>query len=180
MVKNISEIRVAKTVRRPAMDGYGNRYYEELTFLMKYNRRIESHFPRAWAKCIDVLIFLLPALQFIHDFWLSMAIAIALANIYGTISEHKRGDTLGKYLLGLKVIDDTGNYPGFWLSLKRNMLAIFDLTPLPGTSISFPVAGESTFRYNMNLNNRLCNTYVVGASRISEIQALQRKEDIPL
>jgi hypothetical protein len=180
MVKKISEIRIEKKVRRPAMDEYGNRYHEELTFLMKYSPRIESHFPRAWAKCIDLLIFLLPALQFIHGFWLSMAIAIALVDIYGTISEHKRGDTLGKYLLGLKVIDDTCNYPGFWLSLKRNALAIFDLTPLPGTSISFPLTVESTFRYNMNLNNRLCNTYVVEASRISEIQALQHKEDIPL
>ncbi|MBD1364510.1 RDD family protein [Mucilaginibacter sp. ZT4R22] len=180
MVKKISEIRIEKTVRRPAMDEYGNRYYEELTFQMKYNPRIESHFPRAWAKCIDLLIFFLPTLQFIHNFWLSMAIAIALVDIYGTISEHKRGDTLGKRLLGLKVIDDTGNYPGFWLSLKRNALAIFDLTPLHGTRIRFPVAGESTFRYNMNLNNRLCQTYIVEAFRLSEIQALQRKEDIPL
>ncbi|OOQ59528.1 RDD family protein [Mucilaginibacter pedocola] len=177
-MKKISEILVKKTVHRPIKDDYGNRYYEERTFLLKYNPAIESHFPRAWAKGIDMLIFLLPAIKLTQHFQLSILIAIVLVDIYGAICEHLRGDTLGKYLLGLKVIDDDGNYPVFWLSLKRNALAVLNLSLLPGTRIAFPVTGEPTWRYNMNLNNRLCDTYIVKASRLSEIKALQEQNDL--
>ncbi len=144
---------------------------------MRYNPAIESHFPRLWAKLIDLFIFLIPLLILTGDLFYSLPIAIILVTVYGAILETKLGATVGKSILGLKVIDNDGNYPGWWRSFRRNALAPLNLTRSPWVKFRYPDFDGESQRYNMNLNNLVCKTYVVYKAKIKEIRAMQAEVD---
>ncbi|RFZ85749.1 RDD family protein [Mucilaginibacter terrenus] len=172
LLKRISETIVEQTVHRPSRGDDGKLQYQELTFQLHYNPAIESHFPRLWAKLIDMTLFFIPLQLVTHDSWWSALISVVVATIYGTLLEHYYGCTLGKKIIRLKVLDDYGNFPPLFLSLKRNALASLNLSQLPGVKFRFPDPDGLSHRYNMNLNNTVCQTYVVDERKVTEIREM--------
>jgi uncharacterized RDD family membrane protein YckC len=174
-LKKISEIKIIKTVHRPVFDEYGNRYTEERQFIMKYNPCEESNVNRAFAKLIDLVIFYIPISFFIYEGPLKLLFSTILVINYGATLEYLYGTTLGKLIFNLRVVDDNGTKPNFKTSIKRNLLAPFNLLP-DFQTFRFPDVNRET-KYDMNLNNRICKTYVVRKEKLKEIEELQLKEE---
>jgi len=174
-LKKISEIKIIKTVHRPVFDEYGNRYTEERQFIMKYNPCEESNVDRALAKLIDLALFYIPISILIHEGPLRLLFSTILVINYGATFEYLYGMTLGKAIFNLRVVDDNGVKPSFKISLKRNLLAPLNLLP-DFRTFRFPDVDRET-KYSMNLNNKICKTYVVKKGRLKEIEELQLKEE---
>ncbi|GAA5345597.1 putative RDD family membrane protein YckC [Planifilum fimeticola] len=62
--------------------------------------------------------------------YLVLSAAFPLA--YFVLTEYFTGQTVGKRLLGLRLVADTGQSPGFWAVFLRNVLLLADLTLLVG------------------------------------------------
>lgn len=75
----------------------------------------------------------------------------------------------------MKVIDDFGNYPDFFTSLKRNFLCLANFYPSfsEHTSRTVAMGTRTTIRTNMSMhmNNKICKTYIVKESKIKEIRS---------
>lgn len=54
---------------------------------------------------------------------------LAIMAIYFILLEGAAGYTVGKRVMGLRVVNMKGNRPGFWKSLVRNLLRIVDGLP---------------------------------------------------
>ncbi|WP_207534698.1 RDD family protein [Desertivirga arenae] len=174
-MKKISEIKIIKTVYRPTFDQYGNRYSEERQFQMKYDPCEESNVTRFFAKVIDFALFYIP-IGFVTTVGpLRVLCSILLVINYGATLEYLYGTTLGKAILGLRVIDDFAMKPSFKLSIKRNLLAPFNL--IPDFKTFRMIDPDRETRHNMNLNNRICKTYVIRKGKIEEIECLQLGEE---
>lgn len=156
---------------------------------MKYNPSIENQVYRFWAKMIDLTSFVIP-LYMVFDTYpmrifgfsklgLSLLAGLLLETVYSTVLEHYYGATLGKYLAGIAVIDNNGNKPSLLKSLKRNLLSIMNLSINTNQSNGGRADGLYTGGFfNMNYNNRKCNTYVVFRSKLKEIKELQHEERV--
>ena len=57
---------------------------------------------------------------------LYLVVFAALPLAYLVLTEYFMGRTVGKWLLGLRLITDTGQSPGFWSIFLRNILILAD------------------------------------------------------
>jgi hypothetical protein len=176
----ISELKERKTTRRATRDFdlEGRRIYNEFEYDLPYKADfLGSDKQREWAKIIDILpLFLIFLFIFKHNLFLSFLISIPTVIILGSITETVWGTTMGKKILKMVVIDDFGNYPDFSKSLKRNILCLSNFYPSFSEYTTKNVAmGTRTFyrtRMSMHMNNKLCKTYIVKESQLSEIKKL--------
>lgn len=81
-----------------------------------------------------------------------------LGTLYWFLLEGLWGVTLGKKLVGIKVVDEQGNVPGLVKSLIRNLLRIIDQLP---TLYIIGIILIYTNDDNQRLGDMLADTYVV-------------------
>ncbi|WP_165439458.1 RDD family protein [Chryseobacterium phocaeense] len=176
----ISELKERRIIRRPTrqFDEYGYRIYNSYEYDFPYDTTYKgSERERLFAKLIDIIpFFLIFFFLFKEIVILCFLYSIPCVIISGTVSELYRGTTLGKTVFKIRVIDDFGNYPGLLLSLKRNFLCLANFHPIFSDYIP-PVnhtwEKESTqMNFSMNLNNKICKTYIVKENKIQEIRNL--------
>ena len=60
--------------------------------------------------------------------WAFAAWACAIV-LYPTVAEALTGQTLGKAVFRLRVVDDIGRRPSWWRSFRRNVFRIIDVLP---------------------------------------------------
>lgn len=174
----ISELKEKKITRRATrdFDADGNRIYDFFEYNLPYTNRFPNiDKQREVAKVIDLVIFFLIFLfLFKQDPALSFLYSIPGVIVTGSITETIRGNTPGKKLFSMKVIDDFGNYPDFFTSLKRNFLCLANFYPSfsEHTSRTVAMGTQTTIRTNMSMymNNKICKTYIVKESKIKEIR----------
>lgn len=179
----ISEIKERKIIHRPTLsfDEYGKRIYHAYEYHLPYNPNFKGNeTQRLFAKWIDMLVF---SLIFFYIFHTALIVSILLSIpcmiIFGTISEHYFGTTLGKKIFRIKVLDDDGNYPNFLKSLKRNFLCLANLYPVFSEYSNKSSMGIRTgiqMNFSIQLNNKICTTYIVKESKIAEIRGLLNVE----
>ncbi|MCE5257458.1 MAG: RDD family protein [Chloroflexi bacterium] len=90
-----------------------------------------------------------------------IAVALVLIGILGiiAIAMESAGGTPGKRILGLRIIDASGNKPGLGRALIRNLLRIVDMLPI-GYIVGIILVARSEVK--QRLGDRLAGTYVVG------------------
>jgi len=71
----------------------------------------------------------LPASVFFAVF---LVVSAALPLAYFVLTEYFTGQTVGKRIMGLRLVTDTGQRPGFWAIFLRNVLILADLFLLIG------------------------------------------------
>jgi hypothetical protein len=164
----ISELKERKILRRATgdFDIFGSRVYKKIEYYLP----VQTDFPkserqRQWAKIIDIIpTFMLTYLIFQHML-LAFAAGIPLMMITGAFAETQWGNSLGKKIFKIKVIDEFGDYPDFSTSLKRNMLILANFYPSFSEKTVKDIAfGTRTFyetSMSMKMNNKLCKTYTV-------------------
>ncbi|KQT31526.1 hypothetical protein ASG22_18560 [Chryseobacterium sp. Leaf405] len=175
----ISEIKERKIIHRPTLDfdEYGKRIYHAYEYNLAYNPGFKGNeTQRLFAKWIDMALFTLIFFYICNQILLiSILFSIPCIIVFGAITECYWGTTLGKKIFRMKVIDDEGNNLKCRHSLKRNFLCLANL---------YPVFTEQTYRtsgigkrtvmqmnFSMHLNNKICKTYIVKESKISESEA---------
>ena len=176
----ISEIKERKVIHRPTLDfdEYGERIYHAYEYYLPYNPGFKGNeTQRLFAKWVDMAVFSLIFYYLFHKVvFMSVLLSIPCVIISGAITETYFGTTLGKKIFRMKVIDDEGNYPDFFKSLKRNLLCLTNLFPIFSeyTSRSSAMGRQSGVQMNfrMYLNNKFCKTYIVKESKIPEIKSL--------
>jgi hypothetical protein len=179
-MKKISELKERKTIRRATrnFDSEGRRIYNEFEYDLPYKVDFKgSNKQREWAKIIDLTpLFLIFIFIFNQTSFLSFLFSIPSVMIIGSITESIWGTTLGKKLFKMVVINDFGNFPDFSTSLKRNFLCLSNFYPSFSEYTTKNVAfGTRTFfrtDLSMHMNNKLCKTYIVKESQLSEIRKL--------
>ncbi|PIF46233.1 RDD family protein [Chryseobacterium sp. 52] len=180
----ISELKDRRIIRRPTreFDEFGYRIYNSFEYDFPYNATYKGNErERLFAKLIDMLLFfLIFYFLFGNIAIMSFLYSIPCVIISGSICESYWGTTLGKSIFKIKVIDDFGNYPGLLLSLKRNFLCLANFWPVFIDYIP-PInhTWEKEFthlNFSMNLNNKICKTYIVKESKIAEIQELLKQD----
>lgn len=180
----ISEIKERKIIHRPtqSFNEFGKRIYHAYEYHLPYNPGFKGNeTERLFAKWIDLLVFSLIFFYLFHTIIIiSVFLSIPCVIIFGAISEHYFGTTLGKKIFKIKVLDDEGNYPSLLKSLKRNFLCLTNLSPIFSEYTSRTVAmGKRTgarMNFSMHLNNTICETYIVKESKIDEIRSLLNNE----
>ncbi|KMQ64811.1 hypothetical protein ACM46_11330 [Chryseobacterium angstadtii] len=156
----------------------GYRIYNSFEYDFPYDATYKGNErERLFAKLIDMLPFFLISLFLFEKIAIvGFLYSILCVIISGTICEMYWGSTLGKSMFKIKVIDDFGNNPRLLLSLKRNLLCLANLRPIFTDYIPPPNhtwENESTqMNFSMNLNNKICKTYIVKKSKIPEIKNL--------
>ncbi|WP_185151732.1 RDD family protein [Chryseobacterium sp. SN22] len=176
----ISELKEKKITRRATrdFDADGNRIYDFFEYDLPYKNSLSDlDKQREVAKIIDMLIFFLIFLfLFKKDPALSFLYSIPGVIITGSITEVIWGNTLGKKLFRMKVIDDFGNYPDFFTSLKRNFLCLANFYPSfsEHTSTTVAMGTQTRMRTNMSMymNNEICKTYIVKEKKMIEIRSM--------
>lgn len=84
--------------------------------------------------------------------WLGLGIG------YHTVLEWRSGKTIGKYLVGIRAVEDDGSSLSLWSSLVRNLLRIVDWLPMfYGLAIVLVAVSDD----NERLGDRLGGTAVV-------------------
>lgn len=176
----ISELKDRRIIRRPTrqFDEFGYRIYNSFEYDFPYEATYKGNeTERLFAKLIDMLPF------FLIFFFLFGKIAIICflysipcVIISGALCEWYWGTTLGKAVFKIKVIDDFGNFPSLLLSLKRNFLCLANLLVnfidyVPPLNHTWEKEGTQ-MNFRMNLNNRICKTYIVKENKIEEIRKL--------
>jgi hypothetical protein len=176
----ISEIKERKIIHRPTpdFDEYGKRIYHAYEYYLTYNPGFKGNeTQRLFAKWIDMAVFTL-IFHFIFNKILivSILLSIPCVIILGSTTEFYWGTTLGKKIFRMKVIDDEGNYPKLLKSLQRNLLCLANFYPVFSEYTVKTVAmGRRTgtrMNFSMHLNNKICKTYIVKESKITEIKSL--------
>jgi hypothetical protein len=176
----ISEIKERKIIHRPTpdFDEYGKRIYHAYEYYLAYNPGFKGNeTQRLFAKWIDMAVFTL-IFHFIFNKILivSILLSIPCVIILGSTTEFYWGTTLGKKIFRMKVIDDEGNYPKLLKSLQRNLLCLANFYPVFSEYTVKTVAmGRRTgtrMNFSMHLNNKICKTYIVKESKITEIKSL--------
>lgn len=176
----ISELKDRRMIRRPTrqFDEFGYRIYNSFEYDFPYETTYKGNErKRLFAKLIDILpFFLIFFFLFGKIAIISFLYSIPCAIISGTLCEWYWGTTLGKSIFKIKVIDDFGNDPGLWLSLKRNFLCLANFWPIFSDYI--PLANDNwekeftEMHFSMNLNNKICKTYIVKENKRQEIKNL--------
>lgn len=135
----ISELKEIKTIRRPTkeFDEKGNRVFEEVQVEVNIVATFkEKNWSRYFAKLIDLFpLIMVLYLLFEFHFFLIFCSAIILNIILGALSESIWGQTIGKRIFDLRVVNDFGKNPTFHQSLIRNFLFILSFDG--STSILF-------------------------------------------
>lgn len=176
----ISEIKERKIIHRPTLDfdEDGKRIYHAYEYYLPYNPGYKGNErEQLFAKVIDMTPSFMVFLLVFHKHWIiSFLYSIPYVIIIGTFSEFLWGTTLGKKIFKIKVIDDHGNFPSFFKSLQRNLLCLINLrpvfrdyTPPPNSVMGIET---TTMNFSMNLNNKICKTYIVKESKLEEIRSL--------
>ena len=89
---------------------------------------------------------------------LALVLWLGLTIGYHTVLEWRFGQTIGKYLVGIRVVDDDGKAPSVGSSLARNVLRFLDWLPLfYGVGIAAIVLSDRPKR----LGDRVGGTLVV-------------------
>lgn len=176
----ISELKDRRIIRRPTreFDEFGYRIYNSFEYDFPYDATYKGNeTERLLAKLIDILpFFLIFFFVFEKMVFICFLYSIPCVMISGTLFEWYWGTTLGKSVFKIKVIDDFGKYPGLLLSLKRNVLCLANFWPIFSDYI--PPANHTweeehtEMHFSMNLNNKICKTYIVKGNKIQEIRNL--------
>lgn len=77
--------------------------------------------------------------------------------VYYVALEGLAGETLGKFVLGLRVVSCRGTVPGLWRSAVRNALRIVDGTPMQLTGVILILLSPEKAR----LGDRVAGTRVI-------------------
>jgi hypothetical protein len=176
----ISELKDRRIIRRATrqFDEFGYRIYNSFECDFPYDVTYKGgERERLFAKLIDMLPFFLVFLFVFEKMaFMSFLYSIPCVIISGTLCEWYWGTTLGKSVFKIKVINDFGNYPSLLLSLKRNFLCLTNLCPIFTDYIpplNHTWEEEYTqMNFSMNLNNKICKTYIVKKNKIQEIRNL--------
>lgn len=147
--KRISNTKTYKTVTRR-----GENY--EYEFPLKPN--LDEFWIRLFAKVFDygfyLGIFYLVDRVLIHKSIYPYLLAFLALFIINPIFESLTGRTLGKYVFGMRVIDDFGENPSCLTSFIKNLLQLF--------SIAFYVLSSATIREDeMFFHNKRTFTYTI-------------------
>ena len=94
--------------------------------------------------------------------------------VYLSASEWLWGATLGKYIMGLRVIMDPGKKLTFWAALVRNLVGFYERLPLAAMFVSLPMLIFTPRR--QRLGDLLARTHVVHKAAL-EAYNLQRAEE---
>lgn len=176
----ISNIKVNKIIRRPSkfIDENGNRIFEEYEYDFQYTPYFKNReTQRLLAKIIDLIPFIL-LFNIKFNFLQSLFYSIPLVINYGTMSESIFGKTFGKRIFSLVVIDDFANNPKFLKSLKRNVLCLINFFPTFTDKQDRAGVWYTAMNFNMQLNNKLCKTYIVKEKMVEEIKELLKKQAV--
>lgn len=176
----ISELKERKTTRRATrnFDLENKRIYNEFEYDLPYKADFPgSEKQREWAKIIDIVpLFLIFLFIFKQTPILSFLFSIPSVIILGCITEAIWGTTLGKKVFKMTVIDDFGNHPEFFKSLKRNFLCLSNFYPsfseYTTKNVAFGTQTHFRTRLSMQMNNKLCKTYIVKENKVLEIRKL--------
>ncbi|PQA94033.1 hypothetical protein B0A69_10620 [Chryseobacterium shigense] len=176
----ISQLKDRRIIHRPTrqFDEFGYRIYNSFEYDFPYETTYKGNErERLFAKLIDILpFFLIFFFLFGKIAMISFLYSIPCVIISGSLCEWYWGTTLGKAIFKIKVIDDFGNFPSLLLSLKRNFLCLANFWPVfidyvpPANH-----AWEKEFtemHFSMNINNKICKTYIVKENKRQEIRNL--------
>ena len=91
---------------------------------------ISLMFPRAFAYIVDALaiyfiMMFIPPSSYIHS---EFATRFAVGALYFTLTEAAMAGSIGKKLVGLKVVDDYGDSAGIFRLLIRNILKMASIS----------------------------------------------------
>jgi uncharacterized RDD family membrane protein YckC len=102
-------------------------------------------------------------------------VSAAIPLVYFTVSEYwLKGQTLGKRLLGLRVIQDDGRNPGFLTIFLRNALLIADFFP---ALFLFGMLSVFLHRQEKRLGDMVAGTLVIREQKIkNEVLVLERAQ----
>ncbi|HCN49724.1 MAG TPA: hypothetical protein DIT10_11640 [Chryseobacterium sp.] len=184
----ISELKEKRIIRRATreFDREGNRIYNQVEYEFPCNPWYKNYqWERLLAKMIDFLPFLVIFLYvFSYTAFMGFLYSIPLVIISGTLWETYQGASLGKKLFKIRVIDDFGNTPDFLKSLQRNVLSLFNFWPVLieyYPPINETWADESIEKnFSMNLNNKICKTYIVKEKKMPEIKELLKEKSLKM
>ena len=175
MLKKISELTTEKDVRRIKKDSNGNRYYEELTFDIKYNPTIRNFSIRLFAKFFDLIFYAILGIiiykiigQKFKDLYELYSVSFVLLIVLNPILETFFGKSIGKFLFKIQIIDDYGDKPNLLLSYKRNALSIVNVFQLLR-----PIPGELGVKNNKH--NEICKTYTISNKEKSKLFKMMEK-----
>lgn len=179
--RRISELTEERVAHRPMSDEEGrvlrdeNRriIYEESHYTDKYDPSVDDFRIRTLAKIIDgftyvvfgffLLLFLGIEGRLVQIYVDLMSIGIVLFLILNPLWETLYGQTFGKFLCRIQVINDYARYPNLLLSYKRNFLSLASvfvmLRGVPGGMHGF----------DPNRHNLICGTYTIPTRRKKEI-----------
>lgn len=182
-MKKISDLKVIKTVNRPtrARDKYGNRIYQNLDFKVPYEPAYKHNsYSRLAAKIFDLLIFFPFSYLIVQYFITALFFSIIFVIIYGTITETLYGKTIGKNIFKLEVLNDFAKKTNLLKSFFRNLISPLNLTPryyYNRNNHPMLAYGDSFIVFNMNLNNFICDTYVIKKDKKEEILKMLKNKN---
>lgn len=157
--------------------------YEEV----EYNLPVKTDFPksdsqRQWAKILDIIPSFLLTFLISQNIFVAFAASIPLMMITGAFAETHWGNSLGKKIFKIKVINEYGDYPDFGTSLRRNILILANFYPRFSERATKDIAfGTQTFyatSMSMNMNNKLCKTYTVKESMMWKLRKMLDRQKI--
>ena len=178
----ISEIKERKIIHRPTQnfDEFGKRIYQEFEYDFDFDTQTEDNYAyRLFAKILDlipvyvILCFLLH-LNPLSSFFYSILIIISL----NSFLEWKFGDSIGKRIFNLKVVDDFGNFPTLGKSFKRNILSIVNLFPEFYDFQDQAGVWGTRMKFSMDLNSRFSKTYVIKQKIYDKIRKILGKKTV--
>ena len=176
----ISNLKVHKIIHRPSkfIDENGNKIFEKYEYDFKYNPYFKnSETQRLFAKIIDLIPFI-ALLNIKFNPLQSLIYSIPLVIIYGTISESIFGETFGKRIFKLVVIDDFANKPKFLKSLKRNVLCLINFFPTFTDKQDRAGVWFTAMNFNMYLNNKFSKTYIVKKKMVEELKNMLKNQAV--
>ncbi len=121
-----------------------------------------------WLLC-SLTIFL-PTTMMDAGAWRStLTLWLLAVALYFAGSEAVFGRTLGKWAVGLRVVDAEGNAPGWGRSIIRNLLRVIEASPLTGPFVGGVVALIS--KRQQRLGDMLAGTYVISDQEVLKVEA---------
>jgi uncharacterized RDD family membrane protein YckC len=87
-------------------------------------------------------------------------VALALVSAYYVAMEGLLGQTIGKMLLRIKVVDESGNVPGIGKAIIRTLLRLIEINPILMGGIPAGVVVYSSSK-RQRLGDMLAHTYVL-------------------
>lgn len=109
--------------------------------------------------------------------WNILLLAIIIS--YYFIQEAMSGYTIGKFILGIKVVDNNCEIPGFKKSLIRTLFRLIEVNPFIFGGIPAGIAVLSN-KKKQRIGDVVANTYVIKCKDISKGNNSQNKKRISL